>query len=783
MRVASRFSRPVLFRVFLLSLAAVMPWRASADVLTNTDVAGFSSFTSGVSWASGIAPTNGTTYSTTNLTLRTPDAVASVTFAGDSLAIDAGGTLALKAASGGTVTITNLILNGGTVAQWTAAASATFAGKFTVSNSSTLSPASTTNTGLRTMIVSAPISGPGGLTVSDTLGVTNFGVVVFGASNNLASSVNVSQGTLSLSNVYALSGATSATVTNGAAVQANLNSAYQSAPLTIMGAGPVSTPNGGSLFFNNTGAATVTWPGAITLNPTSTIASYGVTYVISLTNAIGGAGPLTISSRGGSTASHTATWTLGGPNTYSGNTTLQNNDGLLSATFKIATTNSLPTATALTLSTQGAGSNTVFDLNGNDQTLAGVADGTNPTRAQIRNSSSTAPSALTVNNSANYVYSGAIGVGGTNLQLVKNGSGNLTLFTTANTYSRGTLINNGNLVIGNGGNENAGALGSGLVSVNTNVVLWMQPGSTGNGYSFPNSFVLNGGTIRGEDGNQHLATGAGATFAIGAAGGAVQASWSGKDVFIDGIITGTGALTLSHGTTAGQLSAIHITNPSNTCSGTVSVSGAGTGITLNLDTAAALQFATLNLNPDTPGTVILTVTNGATVAGLTGTAGTLKPTTAAGTYTLTANNTNDFTYGGTLINNTGTLALRKTGVGTQTLNGVSTYTGPTTVSAGTLVLGAAGSLSNSAVTVQPGATMLLNGKIAAGPVNVSGLLTMGANGAANNSIITVNAGGMMDVSAVSGGFTMSAAQTIQGNGTVTGQLSTVDASAQDSAAA
>ena len=45
------------------------------------------------------------------------------------------------------------------------------------------------------------------------------------------------------------------------------------------------------------------------------------------------------------------------------------------------------------------------------------------------------------------------------------------------------------------------------------------------------------------------------------------------------------------------------------------------------------------------------------------------------------------TYGGTIITGTGNIQLIKTGVGTQTLTGVNTYTGTTAVNGGTLELG------------------------------------------------------------------------------------------------
>ena len=62
-------------------------------------------------------------------------------------------------------------------------------------------------------------------------------------------------------------------------------------------------------------------------------------------------------------------------------------------------------------------------------------------------------------------------------------------------------------------------------------------------------------------------------------------------------------------------------------------------------------------------------------------------TVAGGTPTLTVGNNNaSSTFGGTIQNSAGALALQKTGSGTLDLSGANTYTGATTISNGTLVL-------------------------------------------------------------------------------------------------
>lgn len=77
------------------------------------------------------------------------------------------------------------------------------------------------------------------------------------------------------------------------------------------------------------------------------------------------------------------------------------------------------------------------------------------------------------------------------------------------------------------------------------------------------------------------------------------------------------------------------------------------------------------------------------------------------------------TYSGTLRNGNGsgvdgTLALTKSGTGTQILSGVNTYTGTTLVTAGTLQVNAGGTTGSGAVTVQNGGTLQGAGSIRGG---------------------------------------------------------------------
>ena len=110
--------------------------------------------------------------------------------------------------------------------------------------------------------------------------------------------------------------------------------------------------------------------------------------------------------------------------------------------------------------------------------------------------------------------------------------------------------------------------------------------------------------------------------------------------------------------------------------------------------------------------------------------------TGSGTSTLTSTATFDVRNGLVSAILGGSVGLTKTTANTVTLSGVNTYTGATTISTGTLRLGATNAISSaSALTVAGGATFDLNsfndaiGSLAgAGSVTLgSGILTAGGN--------------------------------------------------------
>jgi fibronectin-binding autotransporter adhesin len=122
-----------------------------------------------------------------------------------------------------------------------------------------------------------------------------------------------------------------------------------------------------------------------------------------------------------------------------------------------------------------------------------------------------------------------------------------------------------------------------------------------------------------------------------------------------------------------------------------------------------------------------------TVAGLSG-AGTVLNSVAASTsnFSVGSNNASS-TFSGSIMNGAGTVALEKVGSGIFTLNGVNTYTGATTVTAGTLKL-------NDNAPVDPttlgGILQRFDASNEASLVQSSGLITQWSDISGNNRHLT-----------------------------------------------
>jgi len=332
-----------------------------------------------------------------------------------------------------------------------------------------------------------------------------------------------------------------------------------------------------------------------------------------------------------------------------------------------------------------------------------TAGGATDTAGEIVfNASSGSDNAITVNSVIANNGSGAVSV-------VKTGSAWLTL-NGANTYSGGTYINQGQVNTGN-----AAALGTGDVTVIPGGLLQLSANTFTNNFNIAGlSFVLFNSVVNGK---------------VTLMGNAVFGTTGSQGGTINGQITGNYSIAFWERSTAGGSTYV-LSNSTNNYTGDTSLgaapgdqtasasatmnvylqlganevitSGAGKG-NLILASADATHVSSLDLNGKTQ-----------TVNGLiSADAWSSIYNTANGTTSSLTLGGNDVsaTYAGKVLRGgagggTGDVAMTKIGTGTQVLSGNNTYTGATTISAGTLTAGVAsianvsGALgNNSAVTM------------------------------------------------------------------------------------
>jgi autotransporter-associated beta strand protein len=240
-------------------------------------------------------------------------------------------------------------------------------------------------------------------------------------------------------------------------------------------------------------------------------------------------------------------------------------------------------------------------------------------------------------------------------------------------------------------------------------------------------------------------------------GGNTLTTTPGSDSEFSGVISGTSGALTKAGTTilglagnnsftgattvnAGAIEAKHANALGTTAAGTTVASGAALrlsgGITIGSEalgltgTGVSSDGALRNISGANEYQGAITL-SGATR--INSDAGTLTLSTGgiSGTHNLTFGGAGDTTVSGVIGTSTGTVT--KDGAGTLTLSGANTYTGKTTVSAGTLALSTG--------------VLLASGEI------------------------EVTAAGLLDVSGVTGGFALGAGQTLSGNGSIAGSLS------------
>ncbi len=583
-------------------------------------------------------------------------------------------------------------------------------------NNVTLNGTDTFDTNGDSSTLSGVISGSGSLTQ------TGAGTLNLDGNNTYGGGTNLNGGTLGLGNNNAL-GTGSLTMANGTTLQAGVD---------------------GLVVGNN-----------VTLTGNDTIDSQ--TYNLTLSGVLSGAGSLTKINSGA--------LTLTGDNTYSGGTTIDggnvvvtNAGALGTGGFTLNGGSLLGESGALSSTTLTLGSTTTLDVNPGDNDTLGALSGSGTVDIQ-------SGSLTTGGDDSSTLFSGVITGPGS---LDKTGTGTMTL-TGDNTFTGGTDLQQGTLNLGNNN-----ALGTGSLALEDGTTL--QAGL--NGLNVVNSVTLNGSDTYDSNGNNSTLSGViSGTGSLDKTGTGTLAltgnnTYTGGTTLSDGTLNlgnnnalGTGNLTLEDGTTLqAGMNGLAVTNTvtlngtdtydsngnGSTLSGVISGTGSlavtdtvgGGALTLtgnNTYTGGTdLQGGTLNLgNNNALGTGNLSLESGSTLqAGINNLAVTNAVSlNGADTYD---SNGNDSTLSGVI---SGTGSLDKTGTGTLTLTGDNTYSGGTTLADGTLNLGSNNALGTGNLDIEDGTTLQagLNGLAVTNGLTLNGSDTYDSNG--NGSTLSGVIGG------------------------------------------
>jgi autotransporter-associated beta strand protein len=631
----------------------------------------------------------------------------------------------------------------------------------------------------------------GGITISKEIsdGAASLGIVKSGshtlmlmAGNTYDGLTTITAGSVNIQDDNALGSTNSGTTVNGGAtlqLQGDITTAAES--LILNGAGVA-----GDGALENVSGANI-YAGNIMLGSASRIEAAGgsLTLDVAAGNAIsagstaavtfGGAGDVTVNDPiaapvGILTKIGTGTLTLGAPNTYTGATTIATGGAI-----QIRHPNALGTIASRTVVDSGGAlqiNGALGNIAAEPLTLNGLGIG--GTNGALRNLGGVS------------TYAGAITLGSTSR--INSDDGTLVLNPSASPAITGP----GNLTFGGKGNITVsktitapvGTLtkdGGGVLTLG--IITSTYTGST----------TINGGTLKkGVTGNvipdasALTVDGATAIFDNNTFAETVAAVLlrNGGTITGAGILTGAG-YTVERGTINSPLGPLAPNTLTKNTSGTVTLGGAGTftGLTtinagtLSVTNATALGSAAsakVLFGPDS-GAVLRLNGIGITVIGLNGdSAATVE--NAAGSATLTVNIAAGTTniFDGVLKDNGGALALTKGVAGTLALGGSNTYSGATTVSLGTLRLGAPEAIphgvdkgnvaittANTCILDMNGFSGTLNGLSGAGKVDNVGAggdvtLTLGDNNQSTTFAGTItNTTGVVSLTKIgSGTFTM-----------------------------
>lgn len=502
---------------------------------------------------------------------------------------------------------------------------------------------------------------------------------------------------------------------------------------------------GGTLDASGTGALQFTDSSPLVLSGTNTAR----TLTLSGTNTNNNTLSAQLTDNGSGVLSMTKSgigiWVLANAsNTYTGKTTI--NGGVLSVTdladggvassigASSAAASNLVIGNGSTLRYVGSGasSNRLFTLAPGvafiESSGSGAINFSNTSAVTLSGTNTARTIALGGTNTAMNTFGGAIGNNGTGATtLAKNDSGTWAL-TGNNTFTGNTVINDGNLMIGNGGTT--GNAGGGNVIINS--------ASSTLSINRSDTFAFTG-TLSGPGTLAQMGTGVTTLTSANNVVGATTIS--------SGTLQVTGALTTPT-IGLGGASTLTVDGAVQAAGGTAAlISGDAAASTVNVTAGATLRAmgdlgdgsdvlnltGTLDTGTSTlslgAGDDTLTLNDGAVITGVG-----VDGASATGADTLVINTASALTFDGADLS--GFEFLHKQNVGTLTTTGNQIFSAGTAVTGGTLDVD--GSLETPTISLADGATLIVDGTVQASVTSPTVL-----TGSAGANTIHINSGAVL----------------------------------------
>jgi fibronectin-binding autotransporter adhesin len=544
-------------------------------------------------------------------------------------------------------------------------------------NGGTLADTSADATGTNAFIlgnnVSLPITGGGNSINFENSPITLNGSNTITGSNYFGSAFGL--GTLNGNGSLSLSAPAGGSVGDSSVGATSVNTMTGSLTVTA-GAESVYGSFNSATALNETGTAGITLVQsggtinnfAVGLNGTGTFAGDNASGVVTYNGLISGTGNFHQNGAGTSVLTNAETYT---GSTYAQAGTLQIGNG---TSGSIVATSVLSNASGATLAFDEANGSTVTNNIGDSGTVAGV-EGSG------------------ITNTLSGIISGTGGI------VSQTGAGT-TILTAAETYTGATTASAGTLQIGNGTSGSVAAT-SALSTTGTGTLAFDE--ATGATVA---SNIADGGTVGGAEGTGITNT-------------------------LSGVISGAGGFNQYGAGTTILAATDTYTGPTTASAGTVQI---GTGTAGSVSSSSVLSTT----GGATGGTLAFNEVNGTTVAS------NIADNGAAVGGAENSGNTN--TLSGVI---SGTGGFNQYGAGTTVLTGADTYTGPTTVSNGTLIVGngTAGSINGaSAIGVGAGTgngTLVFDeatGSIITNTIDDENIVSGGEGSGATNTLSGVISG-------------------------------------------